>query len=68
MVWRVKFVVGHSGKDGLICFGFIVDQKVVGYWMPDSFLYILTVLFQTIHVSISTQIECQNSPISSNSV
>ena len=34
-------------------------STIVGYLMPIPFLYIYTVLFQTIHFSISTQYKCQ---------
>ena len=34
-------------------------STIVGHLMPSSFLYIWTVLFQTIQFSISTQFKCQ---------
>ena len=32
---------------------------IVGYLMPDLFLYLWTVLFQLIQFSLSTQFKCQ---------
>ena len=43
-------------------------STIVGYLIPNQFLYIQTVLFQTIQFRLSTQFKCQNSSISSNSV
>ena len=44
----------------LVClFGFYGISTFVDYLMPNSFLYIWTVLFQTIQFSISTQFSCQ---------
>ena len=48
-------------------------SAIVGYFMPNPFLYIETVLFQTIQFSISTAfclhiVKCQNSSISTKSV
>ena len=40
---------------GLVWFGFMAYQSLQVYLMPNPFLYILTVLFQTIQFSINTQ-------------
>ena len=49
-------------------FGFYGISTIVDYLMPDPFLYIQTVLFQTIQFHQSTQFKCQNSSISKNQV
>ena len=51
----------------LVWSGFMAYQTL-GYFMPNSFLYIQTVPFQTIQFSISIQFKCQNSSNSNNSV
>ena len=49
-------------------------STIVGYLMPNSFLYMETILFQTIQLSRRTvffylhTVKCQNSSISNNSV
>ena len=43
-------------------------STIAGYLMPNPFLYIQTVLFQTIQYCKSTQFICQNSSIAYNSV
>ena len=47
--------------------GFYGISILVGYLTPNPFLYIETVLFQTIQFNISTQFKCQKSSISNNS-
>ena len=60
----------------LVWFGLVYFygiSTIVGYLMPNPFLYILTVLFQTIQFSISTvfclhTVKYQNSFFLNNSV
>ena len=52
-------------------FGFVLFNgisTIIGYFMPNLFLYIKLSLFQTIQFCIITQFKCQNSSVSNNSV
>ena len=40
-------------------FGFYGISTIVGHLMPNPFLYIKTVLFQTVQFSINTQFKCE---------
>ena len=51
-----------------IAFGFYGISTIVGYLMPNQFLYKWTVLLQTIQFSISTQFKRENISISNYSV
>ena len=60
----------------LVWFGlvwFYVTSTIVGWFMPNPFSYIQTVLFQTIQLGISIvfclhTVKCKNSSISNNSL
>ena len=63
----VGWLVGRFG------FSFYGISTIVGYLMPNPFLYLLAVPFQTVQFSISIvfclhTVKCQNSSISNNSV
>ena len=57
---KSQYFFGLVGFDGI--------SNIVGYLMPNLFLYIQIVLFQTILFNISTQFKYQNRSISNNSV
>ena len=76
--WTIKVDILSIDTSGisLIWFNlvwFYGMSTTVGYLMPNSFLYIKTVLFQIIQLNISTvlclhTVKCQNSSISNNLV
>ena len=63
---RVTDTISYNNsyaKPTTICVSLFVwfygKSTFVGYLMPNPFLYILTVLFQTIQFSMSSQFKCQ---------
>ena len=63
-----SYAPGNSSSRDVCLFKFYDVSTFVGYLMPNLFLYKWTVLFQTIQFSITTQFNCKNISISSNSV
>ena len=66
-----KLYPEHHDADilfSLVWFWFYGISTIVGYLMPNPFLYKLRVLFQTIQFRISTQFNVKNISIPSYSV
>ena len=61
-------MVFYAAKYSFCLFGFYGTSTIVGYLMPNPFLYILTVQFNISTVFCLHTIKCKNSTISSNSV